>query len=101
MARTRKSRTTRPSLQRWIAQAGDTVIARAGEARDAIASRLSEAQARTSGTLGAVEQVFEKRVSQAMRRVGVASAGEVRALSGEVARLQQAVEQLRRRRARA
>jgi poly(hydroxyalkanoate) granule-associated protein len=104
MARSTRSRTKKPAtpaLQRWIAQARDTVVARAGDAQRILAERLSDAQARTSGTIGAVEQVFEKRVSQAMHRLGVPSAREVEALTEEVTRLQQAVEQLRRRRARA
>lgn len=100
---TRKSRAkaARPTLQRFIAAARDNVTTRAGEAAQVIAERLAEARTRTTDTLGTVEKVFEQRVSRAMKVLGVPSAREVQALSREVSRLQDAVEQLRRRRARA
>jgi len=48
-----------------------------------------------------LEKVFEARVGAAMGRLGVPSARDVRALSRQVAQLQQSVDQLRRARARA
>lgn len=99
MARTKKPAT--PQLRRWIAGARKTLTARAVEAQKLVATRLDEARSATQDTLGGVERVFEQRVSRALRTLGVPSAREVKALSAEVARLQQAVEQLRRRRARA
>lgn len=99
MARTKKS--TPPNVRRWIAGARKTFTTRANAAQRAIATRLGEARGTAQDALGSVERVFEQRVSRAMRTLGVPSSREVKALSQEVARLQQAVEQLRRRRARA
>jgi polyhydroxyalkanoate synthesis regulator phasin len=45
--------------------------------------------------------VFENRVQNAISKLGVPTARDVRALSRQVAQLQQSVDQLRRSRARA
>jgi poly(hydroxyalkanoate) granule-associated protein len=62
---------------------------------------LASARTRTAKTVNHLENVFEKRVSQTVARLGVPTAKEVRALSQQVAQLQASVERLRRSRARA
>jgi poly(hydroxyalkanoate) granule-associated protein len=51
--------------------------------------------------VGQLERVFEQRVTNVVRKLGVPSHSEVRALSRQVAELQASVERLRRSRARA
>jgi poly(hydroxyalkanoate) granule-associated protein len=72
-------------------------IARATEAREAAAG----ARARTVEAVSQLEKVFERRVSKAMSKLGVPTTRDVRALSRQVAQLQESVERLRRARARA
>lgn len=73
-----------------VNQAGRTVSAKAEEARS-----------RTMDAVSHLEKVFENRVHSAISRLGVPTARDVRALSRQVAQLQQSVDQLRRARARA
>lgn len=72
-------------------------IARATEARDAAVG----ARTRTVEAVSQLEKVFERRVSKAMSKLGVPTTRDVRALSRQVAQLQESVERLRRARARA
>jgi poly(hydroxyalkanoate) granule-associated protein len=90
MARTRRNTRKSAPLKTWITR---TVAA--------VTDRAAQARSLTTETLSQMEAVFETRVSRAMARLGVPSPAEVRALSREVTRLQQAVEQLRRRGSRA
>lgn len=76
-------------------------LARARAAGEMLAARAEEARSRTLGAVSGLEKVFEKRVSQAIARLGVPTAKDVRSLSHQVAELQQSVEKLRRSRARA
>jgi poly(hydroxyalkanoate) granule-associated protein len=71
------------------------------EAKDTVTARADEARARTMGAVSQLERVFENRVQGAISRLGVPTARDVRALSRQVAQLQQSVDQLRRSRARA
>jgi poly(hydroxyalkanoate) granule-associated protein len=70
-------------------------------ARDAAIERAGEARTRTVQAVTQLERAFEQRVSKAVRKLGVPSAAEVRALSRQVSELQASVERLRRSRARA
>ena len=79
----------------------DEALARARTARRAVLARAEEAGASTRRAVSRLERVFEQRVSRAIAVLGVPSARDVRALSRQVAELQQNVEKLRRRRARA
>ena len=81
--------------------ARDLVAARAEEAREAVTTRVGAARQRTRKAVNQLEHVFEQRVSQAVAKLGVPSARDVRALGRQVAELQATVEQLRRSRARA
>jgi len=76
-------------------------LARTQEARDAVLARADEARSRTVDAVSQLERVFEDRVSLAISRLGVPTARDVRALSRQVAQLQQSVEQLARKRTRA
>ena len=76
-------------------------VAQARAAREALSTRAAEARVRTTDAATRFERAFEHRVSQAMSRLGVPTARDVRALSRQVAQLQQSVDQLRRSRARA
>jgi poly(hydroxyalkanoate) granule-associated protein len=83
-------------------------IAKGKEARDAVAgvreamtARAGEARVRTMDAVSQLEKVFEARVQKAVSKLGVPTARDVRALSRQVAQLQQSVDQLRRARARA
>lgn len=76
-------------------------MARTQEARDAVLARADEARTRTVDAVSQLEKVFENRVSLAISRLGVPTARDVRALSRQVAQLQQSVEQLGRKRTRA
>jgi poly(hydroxyalkanoate) granule-associated protein len=69
--------------------------------RETASARLGEARARTAGAMNHLERAFEKRISQAIHRLGVPSAAEVRTLSREVAQLKASVQKLGRGRARA
>jgi poly(hydroxyalkanoate) granule-associated protein len=70
-------------------------------ARDTVTARADEARTRTMDAVSQLEKVFENRVQSAISKLGVPTARDVRALSRQVAQLQQSVDQLRRSRARA
>jgi poly(hydroxyalkanoate) granule-associated protein len=70
-------------------------------AREAVTARADEARVRTMDAVSQLEKVFENRVQGAISKLGVPTARDVRALSRQVAQLQQSVDQLRRARARA
>ena len=70
-------------------------------AREAVTARAGEARVRTMDAVSQLEKVFENRVQRAVSKLGVPTARDVRALSRQVAQLQQSVDQLRRARARA
>jgi poly(hydroxyalkanoate) granule-associated protein len=76
-------------------------LATVRQARAAVSARADEARTRTAAAVSKLEKVFEQRVSQAMSRLGVPSARDVRNLSQQVEQLQKSVQQLRRSRARA
>ena len=76
-------------------------VAKAEKARDAACARAEEAKAKTVEAVSHLEKVFEHRVSKAISRLGVPTAGDVRALSRQVAQLQASVEKLHRSRTRA
>lgn len=84
-----------------VENAGAIALARVNAARDAAVDRAGEARSRTAKAVGQLERVFEQRVSTVVRKLGVPSQTEVRALSRQVAELQANVERLRRSRARA
>ena len=71
------------------------------EARQAVTARADAARSRTMDVVSQLEKVFENRVQSAISKLGVPTARDVRALSRQVAQLQQSVDQLRRARARA
>ena len=71
------------------------------EVREAVTARADAARARTLDAVSQLERVFENRVQSAISKLGVPTARDVRALSRQVAQLQQSVDQLRRSRARA
>ena len=79
----------------------DEAFARVLAARRAVLARAEEAASGTRQAVSRVERVFEQRVSRAIAVLGVPRARDVRALSRQVAELQQNVEKLRRSRARA
>ena len=83
-----------------IAKAKEARLAVLG-ARDAVSARADEARVRTMDAVSQLEKVFENRVQKAVSKLGVPTARDVRALSRQVAQLQQSVDQLRRARARA
>ena len=76
-------------------------VAKARVARTALSTGAAEARVRTADAATRFERAFEHRVSQAMSKIGVPTARDVRALSRQVAQLQHSVDQLRRARARA
>jgi poly(hydroxyalkanoate) granule-associated protein len=76
-------------------------IAKAKEARKAVVARAGIARIRTVDAVSHLEGVFEERVGKAISKLGVPTAKDVRALSRQVAQLQQSVDSLRRSRARA
>jgi poly(hydroxyalkanoate) granule-associated protein len=84
-----------------IGNAGAIALSRVNAARDVAMARAGEARSRTAKAVSRLEHVFEQRVTQVVRRLGVPSNTEVRALSRQVAELQASVERLRRSRARA
>ena len=69
--------------------------------REAVAASGLAARARTLDAVSQLERVFENRVQNAISKLGVPTSRDVRALSRQVAQLQQSVDQLRRARARA
>ena len=76
-------------------------LARAGKARDVACARAEEAKARTVEAVSHLEKVFEQRVSRTISRLGVPTVRDVRALSRQVAQLQESVDKLNRARVRA
>ena len=84
-----------------IENAGAIAMARVNAARDVAIARAGEARSRTAKAMSQLEHVFEQRVTKVVRKLGVPSTSEVRALSRQVAELQASVERLRRSRARA
>jgi len=82
-------------------QGAKLAAATARQARDSLVARADEARTRGAQAMSQLERVFERRVSGAIARLGVPSARDVRALSRQVAQLQESVERLRRTRARA
>ena len=76
-------------------------LARIREARAALDNGAVVAKSRAVHAAGTLERVFEDRVGRAIGKLGVPTARDVRALSRQVAHLQQSVDQLRRARARA
>src|SRR5258707_13213150 len=73
-------------------------LERAQAARDVAMERAGEARTRTVQAVSQLERVFEQRVSKAVRKLGVPSAAEVRALSRQASELQASVQRLRRSR---
>ena len=88
-------------VTRITTQGQRAAIARAKEARQAVLARAGEARSRTAEAVSQIERVFEDRVERVVSKLGVPTARDVRALSRQVAHLQQSVDQLRRSRARA
>jgi poly(hydroxyalkanoate) granule-associated protein len=84
-----------------IENAGAIALSRVNAVRDEAMARAGEARSRTAKAVGKLEHVFEQRVTKVVRKLGVPSNTEVRALSRQVAELQASVERLRRSRARA
>ena len=76
-------------------------LAKARQARAALDNGALAAKSRAAEAVGKFERVFEDRVGRAIGKLGVPTARDVRALSRQVAHLQQSVDQLRRARARA
>jgi poly(hydroxyalkanoate) granule-associated protein len=75
-------------------------VARARRARAVVMTRAGEARTRATEAMTQLEKAFQARVSTVVSGLGVPHARDVRALSRQVAQLQQSVEQLRRARAR-
>lgn len=106
----RTTRTTRAARKATSAagRIANLALATARQARAAVlhakenvAARADGARSRASEAVSLLEKVFEERVQGAISRLGVPTAHDVRALSQQVARLQQSVDRLRRSRARA
>lgn len=76
-------------------------MAKARQARAALDDGAVLVKSRAVQAVGTFEKVFEDRVGRAIGKLGVPTARDVRALSRQVAHLQQSVDQLRRSRARA
>lgn len=92
MARTKRTtRTVRTSTR-----LANTV----GTLRTALLSGAGEARTRTVAALSQLEKALQARVGTVAVKLGMPKAAEVRALTRQVAQLQQSVEQLRRARAR-
>jgi poly(hydroxyalkanoate) granule-associated protein len=75
-------------------------IARTRDVRNAVVARAEQARSATAGAVSKFERVFQHRVSGVISKLGVPTARDVRALSRQLAALQQSVDQLRRARAR-
>src|SRR5688572_3477433 len=71
------------------------------DVREAVTARADAARSRAIEGVSQLEKVFANRVQNAISKLGVPTARDVRALSRQVAQLQQSVDQLRRSRARA
>lgn len=107
MARTQRSvtppaaayATFERSARNLIASTRDTAVARAKSARKAAVAGATEARNRTLGAVSRLEKVFEQRVSQAVAKLGVPTARDVRALTRQVEKLEASVQKLSRSRA--
>ena len=75
-------------------------VAKTREARKAMMDRADEARSLATDAVSKFERVFQDRVTRVVSRLGIPTARDVRALSRQVAALQQSVDQLRRVRAR-
>lgn len=83
-----------------VQEARDLVSARVAKASSLVAERAQDARSRTVKAYSGLERAFEKRVSQAVSKLGVPTRREVRALERQVTELQANLNQLRRSRAR-
>ena len=101
MARTQRNKTAAAKAINTLARLRGIVLGKAVEARDAAVAGAQTARTRTVEAVTSLEKIFEQRVSRAIARLGVPTAGDVRALSRQVAQLQASVERLKRARARA
>jgi poly(hydroxyalkanoate) granule-associated protein len=93
------NRSKRNTATRALQNLKTLAMAKVEAAKDAVIARTDEARARTVQVMTQLERVFEHRVSQAISRLGVPSAKEVRELSRQVSHLKSSVEKLRRARA--
>jgi len=91
---------TRSAVGR-VQEARELVAARIAKASGLVAARAEDARSRTAKAYSGLERAFEKRVSQAVSKLGVPTRREVRALERQVTELHATVNQLRRSRARA
>lgn len=69
------------------------------EAAERMASMAGDIQQRASGQWGKLEGIFEERVAQALKRLGVPSAKELQALADRIEDLERALAQATPRRA--
>ena len=99
--RTASRKTSRAAIPARIDQIRDAALTSARAARRAVIARAAAARTTTREAVSSLERMFEKRVSRAIAVLGVPSSRDVRALSRQVAELQQSVDKLRRARARA
>lgn len=73
------------AIQRKTQAVAEEKMAEAAERMSSMASELSQ---RASGQMGKLEGIFEERVGQALKRLGVPTAGEVQALHDRIAALE-------------
>ena len=98
---TRTKRNTRTMALQNLKNLKNFAVSKIEFVKDAAISGAGEARARSAEVITQFEKAFEQRVSKAASRLGLPSAGEVRALSRQVSQLKANVEKLRRQRARA
>ena len=106
---TRATRRTAATVLESLVQRGNALrtegrklaIAKTRQARNAVIARADEARSMAAGAVTKFERVFQDRVTGVVSKLGIPTARDVRALSRQVAALQQSVDQLRRVRARA
>lgn len=96
-----RARTLAKQGTRFTMQGRKLALAKVRQARAALDNGTLEAKNRAVEAVGTFEKVFEDRVGRVIGKLGVPTARDVRALSRQVAHLQQSVDQLRRSRARA
>ena len=101
MARTKRTTKVTRKAPRTIDRIKAIALAKTREARAALDNGALVAKSRAAQAVSRLESVFEDRVGRAIGKLGVPTARDVRALSRQVAHLQQSVDQLRRSRARA
>ena len=75
-------------IQRRTQAAAEEKMAEAAERMSSMASELSQ---RASGQMGKLEGIFEERVAQALKRLGVPSEKDLQALANRVAELERAL----------